>query len=209
MATHQAQQRTQGRAAEASVRNSSGASAAAAGPTAGDLICHILREGIAPAEFAKLTRLVRILTPSNDSPIDPCIRAAMAEGEEQAFCAAAILIRAGYIRTPAGSENYIHAMAPETDDRIPKRFPEMRGGYLSPEERVTVLVDFGIDVNGQNEFGETPLHVAAKQPRPNTNLLSALLAHGANSAIRDRNGLSATDAWAQRGFTWETTTRNH
>ena len=202
MATHQAQQRTQGRSAEASIRNSSGASVSAEGPTAGDLICHVLSQGIAPADFAKLISLVRTLTPSNESPLDPYIRAAMSEGEEQAFCAAAILIRAGHITTTAGQDNYIHEMARETDDRIPKRFPEMRGGYLSPEERVTVLIDFGVNVNGQNEFGETPLHAAAKQPRPNTELLSALLAHGADASIRDRNGLSATQAWAQRGFTW-------
>ena len=132
----------------------------------------------------------------------------MAEGEEMAFGAAASLLEHGCIRLPPGRNGFLHFMAAETDDRIPKRFPEMRGGYVSAAERVSALVSLGIDVNGQNELGETPLHAAAKQPRPNIDLLSALLEHGADGSIRDRNGVSATQAWAQRGFTWETTTRN-
>lgn len=208
IASYQAQQRTWRRSDEIRIRNGNGASASAGGPTADDLIRYIFSKGIEPAELQRLTMQVRILVPSNDAPICPYIKAAMAEGEKQAFCATVALLKHGCIRLPSGQEDVFHFMAPETDGRIRKLFPDMRGGYLSAGERVAVLVDLGFNVDGQDEFGQTPLHCASKQREPNINLMSALLAHGADASIIDDNGLSAAKAWARKGVTLETMTRN-
>ena len=57
--------------------------------------------------------------------------------------------------------------------------------YLSPA-MADLLLQYDADPNAQDCFGDTPLHIAAS--RGNARLVETLLAHGAKSGIRNKNG---------------------
>jgi hypothetical protein len=53
-------------------------------------------------------------------------------------------------------------------------------------EEVKLLIENGVNVNSQNTFGRTPLHVAVESG--NLNLVKLLIEKGANLDIQDRDG---------------------
>ncbi|HET9830886.1 MAG TPA: ankyrin repeat domain-containing protein, partial [Vicinamibacterales bacterium] len=76
------------------------------------------------------------------------------------------------------------------------RFPLLGAAAFQGEsETVQLLLDRGADPNARGQHDVTPLMMAAAAPRPNPELTTSLLAHGADLNAHDAAGRTALD-WA-------------
>ncbi|KAH9988736.1 ankyrin repeat protein [Russula vinacea] len=74
--------------------------------------------------------------------------------------------------------------------------PLHSAAYCEDSEMVQALLDYGVDVNAQNDFGSTPLNFAVLN---DSRVIRLLLIHGADPQISEQEGLTPLHRASQMG----------
>ena len=94
----------------------------------------------------------------------------------------------------------LHRNGSSVDPRdIVKRSPLHAAAHSEDLEMVQVLLDYGVDVNSQTDFGSTPLFFGSKGHFNDPRVVRLLLDHGADPNIPDCGGLTPLHQASRNG----------